>query len=143
MTGPDGHGWIDPAQGRALAGDPTGSWYRLVTDPLTGELLDRGGEHRHPGDDLRRFIIARDRTCRAPNCHRQAGHCQLDHRLDWAAGGRTVRANLDADCGFHHTGKTMGAWTVRRLPDGAHVWTSRRTGRSYRREPHRYDDHDP
>jgi Domain of unknown function (DUF222) len=140
----DGHGWIDPQHGRDLAADPTGSWHRLVTDPLTGALLDRGADQRHPAADLRRYVIARDRVCRKPHCHRPAEHCQIDHREDWARGGRTTRTNLDSTCGPHHTGKTLGAWTPHREPDGTLTWTSRRTGRRYTRPPHRYGpDPDP
>jgi hypothetical protein len=44
---------------------------RLVTDPLTGHLLDYGRRTYEVPQRLREFIIARDRTCRFPGCQRR------------------------------------------------------------------------
>jgi hypothetical protein len=44
----------------------------LVTDPLTGRLLDYGRRTYAVPDRLRDFIVARDRVCRFPGCRRSA-----------------------------------------------------------------------
>jgi hypothetical protein len=58
----DGHGPIPAALARRVAADPTGTWTRLVTDPL-GRLLDYGRTRYKPPQDLADLITARDRTC--------------------------------------------------------------------------------
>lgn len=108
---------------------------RLVTDPLTGELLDRGRRAYAAPDALRSFLAARDGTCRFPGCRRRAASCQLDHAVPWEEGGGTDRANLGALCVRHHQFKTHAGWQLRpRGPGGACAWESP-GGRSY--------DHDP
>ncbi len=95
----------DPAVGVTLR--------RLVTDPLTGELLDRGRRAYVVPDALRSFLAARDGTCRFPGCRRRASSCQIDHAIPWVAGGPTDRANLGALCVRHHQLKTHAGWQVR------------------------------
>jgi len=41
---------------------------RLVTDPVTGHLLDYGRRTYEVPQPLRDYIVARDRTCRFPGC---------------------------------------------------------------------------
>lgn len=79
---------------------------RLVTDPLTGHLLDLGRERYAVPDRLRDFIVARDGTCRFPGCRRRAAACQVDHATAWDDGGDTSIANLGALCIRHHLLKT-------------------------------------
>jgi hypothetical protein len=67
----DGHGPIPADLARRLAADPSGTWRRLVTDEL-GHLVDYGRTTYEPPTDLAQFVIARDRTCRAPGCERPA-----------------------------------------------------------------------
>jgi hypothetical protein len=62
---------------------------RLVTDPLTGHLLDYGRRTYAIPQRLREFIIAGDRTCRFPGCGRRADLSQIDHALAWDDGGQT------------------------------------------------------
>jgi hypothetical protein len=59
-----GYGPISDKTARALAKDA--SWRRLLTDPVTGETLDLGRTSHRPSPALRRFVEARDRTCRFP-----------------------------------------------------------------------------
>jgi hypothetical protein len=74
-----GWGVLDPEACRELALD--GAFRRWVADPLTGELLDVGAHEYVPSEMLRRFVIARDRTCAWANCNRPAVLCDLDHRV--------------------------------------------------------------
>lgn len=106
----DGPGGPVPIAGEAVrqlvCGDPTATMRRLVTDPLTGHLLDRGRTTYQVPDRLRDFIASRDETCRFPGCNRRAGLAQVDHAVPWDEGGTTDRANLGALCVRHHQLKT-------------------------------------
>ena len=125
----DGHGPIPASVARRIAADQTGTWRRLVTDEM-GRLLDYGRNTYRPPKDLTEHVIARDRTCRFPNCNRKASRCEVDHRRPWEQGGATNEANLDALCSRHHHGKHEAGWTPKRRPDGATEWTSP-TGHNY------------
>jgi 5-methylcytosine-specific restriction endonuclease McrA len=132
----DGSGPIPATLARRIAADPSGTWRRLVTDE-TGRLLDYGRNTYRPPKDLTEHVIARDRTCRFPNCNRKAGRCEIDHRRPWEQGGTTNRANLDALCSRHHHGKHQAGWRPKRLPDGTIEWTSP-TGHKYTEEAATY-----
>lgn len=134
-----GHGPIPAALARELAAD--GTWRRLVTDPLTGELLDRSPHTYTASARLRAFITARDRTCRHPGCPTSAASADLDHTQpfdhdDPAAGGPTTRANLCARCRRHHNLKTWYGFTAHHDPDGTLI-TRTPLGRTYRTAPPR------
>jgi len=132
----DGHGPIPASVARRIAADQTGTWRRLVTDEM-GRLLDYGRNTYRPPKDLTEHVIARDRTCRFPNCNRKAGRCELDHRQPWEQGGATNEANLDALCSRHHHGKHQAGWRPKRLDDGSTEWTSP-TGHRYTEPPATY-----
>jgi len=131
-----GYGPIPAALARRIAADPTGTWRRLITDER-GRLLDYGRSTYRPPQDLTEHVIARDRTCRFPNCNRQARHCELDHQRAWEAGGTTNATNLLALCSRHHHGKHEAPWTPNRQPDGSIKWTSP-TGHTYLEPPATY-----
>jgi hypothetical protein len=124
-----GTGPIPAAVARRLAADETGTWRRLVTDEL-GHLIDYGRSTYRPPKDLADHVIARDRTCRFPNCNRQARHCDLDHREPWEHHGQTNEANLLTLCSRHHHLKHEAGWTPQRLPDGDIEWRAP-TGHRY------------
>ncbi|MBU6243891.1 MAG: HNH endonuclease [Actinomycetales bacterium] len=108
---------------------------RLVTDPLSGQLLDLGRRTYRVPQALREFIEARDRTCRFPGCNRRATNCEIDHAVAWDDGGATEVANLGALCTRHHLVKTHGGWRIERsMPSGACTWQSP-MGRRYEHEP--------
>ena len=108
---------------------------RLITDPKTGTALDLGRRRYDVSEPLRRWIVARDRTCRFPGCSRRASACQIDHVDAWSDGGGTDASNLHALCTRHHQLKTHGGWQVSREDaTGLTVWTSP-TGRTYWVDP--------
>jgi Domain of unknown function (DUF222) len=117
-----GYGPITAETARALARD--GMLRRLITDPVTGETLDLGRTSYRPSAALRRFIEARDRTCRFPGCTRRAVRCDLDHGIGYDESGCTDRANLHCLCRTHHNLKTHRLWCVDLHPDGSETWTS-------------------
>ena len=137
-----GHGAIPAELARRIAADPTGSWRRLVLDPVHHRLLDYGRRSYRPPADLARFVIARDQHCAFPQCQRNAARCDLDHQIRYADGGATSAANLAPLCPRHHAVKDDGGWQVTRQPDGDYHWTSP-TGRTYTTSPPRYPNPPP
>ena len=98
---------------------------RLITDPQTGRALDLGRRRYQVSDALRRWIVARDVTCRFPGCSRRASACQIDHVRGWKDGGATDGDNLEPLCVRHHQLKTHGGWSVTRDDrTGLFVWTA-------------------
>ena len=130
---------------REIAAD--GVWKRLVTDPLSGALLDYGRKTYRPPAALADFVRARDVHCRHPICRRRAIDSELDHAIAFAAdGGETSEFNLYGACTYHHHLKhDANGWTVVQHRDGRVTWTTP-TGHSYTSNPYDYrveDDSDP
>jgi hypothetical protein len=135
-----GHGPIPADLAREIAAD--GVWRRLVTDPLSGTVLDYGRATYHPPAGLADHVRARDLHCRFPLCRRRAADAELDHTLAWAAGGETSAANLRALCGHHHRLKGHAGWRVEAHPDGRLTWTTP-TGHRHTTAPHDYGSDSP
>jgi hypothetical protein len=129
-----GHGPIPASVARRLAADETGTWRRLVTDPITGQLLDYGHDTYRPPKDLAEFVIARDQICTFPGCERPACRCHLDHRTPYREGGSTSSENMGPLCERHHIGKHQADWTPTRDEDGTTTWSSP-TKHVYRSRP--------
>jgi hypothetical protein len=120
---------------RAFLDDPTVpcTLRRLVTDPITGGVIDVGRRRYDVTGPLRQLIVRRDRTCRFPGCGRRAANCQIDHAIAWEDGGRTDADNLGALCVRHHQLKTHGGWQlVDSRPDGGCTWLSPQHRRYFR-----------
>ena len=87
---------------------------RLYTAPGTGELTAMDSRARLFPPGLRRFIQARDDTCRTPYCDAPIRH--FDHIIPWHRGGPTTHANGAGLCeACNHTKETPG-WNVRPRP---------------------------
>ncbi|WP_442854409.1 DUF222 domain-containing protein [Arthrobacter sp. EPSL27] len=127
------------------AGDPTATtastaedphadlrlWLRrLYTAPGTGELVALDSRARLFPPGLRRFITARDNTCRTPYCDAPIRH--LDHIIPWHHGGPTTAGNGAGLCeACNHTKETPG-WTVRPRPGPRHtLQVTTPTGHTY------------
>jgi len=117
-----GYGPIPASVARELASDS--KWKRFITEPQTGNLLDFGRESYEPPQQLKDFLIARDRTCRFPGCRRSALLSDLDHAQSWELGGSTSPDNIGALCRRHHRLKTHDGWKIESFPDGSCTWTS-------------------
>jgi hypothetical protein len=96
-----------PAQiGRDLAGYAR-AFRRMVTDPMTGHLLDYGRTTYLP-EPLRTYDLARDGGCRAPGCQaRDPRRLQMDHAIPFPD-GPSDPANTGCLCLPHHQAKTAG-----------------------------------
>ncbi|MCQ1954521.1 HNH endonuclease signature motif containing protein [Arthrobacter sp. zg-Y238] len=127
-----GYGPISAEEARRLARNAVG-WAGLAQDPNTGEILGVGRRRKVPAG-LRRWLRARDGTCRFPGCRASTANADIDHTVDWAKGGPTDHGNLEHLCRRHHRFKTLGFWNARQATPGVIEWTSP-TGRVYRTEP--------
>lgn len=75
----DGQAVVAPSTARALAAG--GTWRRLVTDPLSGTVLDVGRTRYRPPLSLAEHVRLRDGTCVRPGCGVAAERCDLDHTV--------------------------------------------------------------
>jgi hypothetical protein len=124
----EGYGPITADVARRIAAD--GTWRRLLTDPVTGAVLDVGRERYLPPPELADHVIVRDQTCRFPTCTRPAAGCDLDHTLPWERGGVTAVANLGPLHRGHTNDKTHHGWQLAQPEPGRFIWTAP-TGHTY------------
>ena len=89
----DGKCAVDPETAKILAGNAP-AFDRVFLDPITGTVLAVNRRFATPAQ--RRYLVARDIRCRFPGCRRPARDCDMDHREDWALGGKTDVENLGA-----------------------------------------------
>lgn len=130
----DGYGPISAGYARELAHDPTGTWRRLVTDPVTGQLLDYGTTRYRPPGRLADHVIERDGECTFPFCNHSARRSDLDHIVPFPQ-SETAADNLQPLHRRHHNAKTEAGWRAERDPvTGVTRWTSPQ-GRCYRTRP--------
>lgn len=124
---------IDAEAARGLVRS-IGHWTGLLRSGRTGEILDVGRQRRIP-PGLRRWLQARDATCRFPGCSANALNAEIDHTVPWARGGPTAHGNLECLCRKHHAFKTAGFWKAEQPTPGVLEWTSP-AGRRYITRPH-------
>lgn len=118
-----GYGPLDLDTASTAAGD-AGYWTRLFTDPVTGSLTSIDDRAARIPTTWRRWLHARDGTCRAPGCTRPATDCDIDHTVRREHDGPTALDNLSCLCRTHHRIKDEGVWDLRLDPDGTQHWTS-------------------
>ena len=119
----EGYGPIDAETARKLVGDAT-SIYRILTDPVTGAILDIDQPTKHIPTGLRRMRQLIDQTCTFPGCGKRAVNCDLDHTIDRQFGGRTTLMNLSHLCRNHHRDKHLTRWTITQDETGRIEWRS-------------------
>jgi hypothetical protein len=117
-----GYGPATVATIHELANENT-FWRRVVTDPMTGTVLDVGRRRRHTSP-LGEHIRTRDKRCVFPGCPRPAEDCQVDHTNDHARGGHTTASNLGVLCQHHNLMKLETDWKLRQPEPGRFIWTS-------------------
>jgi hypothetical protein len=139
-----GYGPIPADDVRRLLTEEGSVLRRLVTDPVSGVVVDYGRTRHIPDETLRRLLAARDVTCRYPGCTRNAIWCDDEHCLPYDTGGPTSTANCCLMCRHHHRRKTFDGYTYTR-PDPATGETRWRTplGFTYTQHPAHYRDGGP
>ncbi|MEV8150695.1 DUF222 domain-containing protein, partial [Arthrobacter sp. NPDC080073] len=113
-----GYGIVPAAWARTIltAGEPRQDqelklWLRrLYTAPGTGELVAADSRARLFPAGMRRFIQARDETCRTPYCNAPIRH--FDHIIPWRDGGTTSLANGAGLCEACNHTKELPGWTA-------------------------------
>ena len=130
----DGYGPISAGYARQLAHDPTGTWRRLVTDPVSGRLLDYGTTRYRPPRHLGDHVIGRDGECTFPFCSQGGRRSDIDHIVAYPRGS-TSADNLQPLHRRHHNAKTRAGWRAARDEStGSTRWVSP-AGRHYRTTP--------
>jgi hypothetical protein len=113
-----GEGPIDDATARQLLLDE-GSFTRVITDPVTGVVLDMDRRSRRATTAQRAWLTLVHGTCRRDGCDRLAIDADIDH---WCAfhgpkRGPTNIANLDPYCDPDHAVKDTTKIRHRRRSD--------------------------
>jgi hypothetical protein len=135
-----GYGPVDALRARAIAAG--GTWRRIVTDPLSGAVLDVGRTRYRPTAAIADHVRARDRTCVRPGCTVPAEHGELDHTVEFhrrcghppGRPGTTCVANLAPLCSRDHRLKTDGGHTLHPYAPGRFEWITA-AGHRYRTRP--------
>jgi hypothetical protein len=110
---------ITAVEARRLAFAAGSTWRRLVTDPLSGTLLDYGRTRYTPPVPLADHSRARDVTCTGVHCDRPAALCDLDN-TDEYPNGPTSEVNLHSLCRRGHRFKHEGGWRHEVVDDPAY-----------------------
>ena len=105
---------------------------RLFTHPRSGTLVAMDSKRRLFPAGLRRFLIARDGTCRTPWCDAPIRH--IDHVQSWETGGPTSATNGEGLCEACNYAKEAARWRARPGPDGT-VTTTTPTGHTLTTRP--------
>jgi hypothetical protein len=123
----------DAAGGSGGSGDERAFalWVRrLYTAPATGELVAMDSRARIFPPGLRRFLQARDDTCRTPYCDAPIRH--LDHIIPWHTGGATTADNGAGLCEACNHAKETPGWSAHPRPGPRHtLQLTTPTGHSY------------
>ncbi|MDA2804307.1 HNH endonuclease signature motif containing protein [Nocardiopsis suaedae] len=107
---------------------------RIVTDPVSGKVLDVGTARRLFPDKVRHALAARTTVCQwEEGCTTPVRWCEADHRTEWWEGGATTVENGQMLCGRHNREKH------RRRAEAHYLATDRRPrarrGGTSHREP--------
>lgn len=100
--------WAVPARWIATV-VATGStfWHRIVTEPVTGDILSHEFLGRFAPDTLNLALQFTHGVCQAPGCMVPAGRCDQDHRIPHPE-GPTSAPNMGPFCRRHHKVKGHG-----------------------------------
>lgn len=80
----------------------TGSFLRVLTDPVTGEPLGLHPEKYQLRDSDRAVLRALTGSCYFPCCPNPVMDTETDHLKSYGAGGQTILENLRPACKRHH-----------------------------------------
>ena len=102
-------GPVTPGESQMIGCDA--SIYRILMEGPS-MVLDVGRATRTIPPALRRAVVARDRTCVAPGCHRPPEYCDVHHVTFWEHGGETSLENTVLACRRHHRMIHQMGWQV-------------------------------
>lgn len=98
-------------------------WRRLLTDPVSGTVLDVGRTTYTPPAGLAEHVRTRDGTCRFVCCGLPSLRADLDHTVPFPIGA-TSAEDLSSLCRHHHLIKGHSRWQVEQTGGGTLRWTS-------------------
>ncbi|WP_354350169.1 DUF222 domain-containing protein [Pseudarthrobacter sp. PvP090] len=108
------------SRGDSSGDKPMNIWLRrLYTAPGTGDLTAMDSRARLFPPGLRRFLTARDDTCRTPYCDAPIRH--FDHIIPWHHNGTTTRNNGAGLCEACNHTKELPGWSSRPRPGPRHT----------------------
>lgn len=124
----DGRHPIPAEMARELAGTEE-TWFRVLTDPGSGEFLRLPADRYRPTPAMLEHLRLRHPECAAPGCSRptnspvECDHIEEFDHEDPAAGGSTTVENLQLLCRQHHRLKTAGLLDpIRDEEDSCTIW---------------------
>jgi len=97
----EGYGPISVEVAKRLTANAP-SFYRVLTDPITGEALALNPESRRVTKKMRAFLRAQDERCLFPGCSEKAALSDYDHIIAWTRGGKTTDEQVEPLCRKHH-----------------------------------------
>ena len=107
-------GWAMDLLARTMEADSHVYLRRILTDPVDGTVVAIDSRRRLFEGTARRFLDARDQTCRMPACDAPIRHHY--HVVRYSDGGRTCPENGQGACVAWNLVKDHPDWTVRALP---------------------------
>ncbi|MGC7098800.1 DUF222 domain-containing protein [Amycolatopsis lurida] len=117
-----GHGPIPASLGRHIASRPKTVFQRIITDPVSGRVVELGRRRYRPEAGLDELVRVRDRECRRPGCTRPAQFGDLDHcdskGRGWKKGCPTNAATLVGLCRADHKLRDLPGWRHSVADDG-------------------------
>lgn len=97
------------------------TWWRVVTDPMTGAIVKFGQSKYRPSAAQRAALRFRDGGCCTPGCPGRVEDCDVDHDREWQEGGGTDLGNLYLRCRRCHRLKSWGLLDFEEGADGSVV----------------------
>ncbi|MFF4593719.1 DUF222 domain-containing protein [Amycolatopsis sp. NPDC001319] len=118
-----GHGHVPAEVARHIATGADTTLRRIITDPLTGQVIEVGKFRYRPTIDLEEFVRVRDRECRQPGCPRPAHNCLTEPTP--TKGESTTDADETLSyCIRHRRLKNRVDWKYQVIEDGKLVITT-------------------
>jgi hypothetical protein len=115
------------------------SSFVVVTEDERGTPLGVSPKQRVVSTPLRRALLARDRCCAFPGCHRKK-FVQAHHVEHWIDGGKTTLQNLVLLCSYHHRLLHEGGYRIGKDYQGE-LYFMRTDGRAIPRCGYRVEDY--
>lgn len=100
------------------------TWWRVITDPMTGAIVKFGQNRYRPTAAQRAALQFRDGGCCTPGCPGRVQYCDADHVQEWHEGGGTDLGNMRLRCRRCHRLKSLGLLHFEEAADGSVVVTS-------------------
>ncbi|WP_052521396.1 HNH endonuclease signature motif containing protein [Agreia bicolorata] len=118
-----GYGPIDPVTAARLTADAT-SWRRILTDPITGRILQLSPADYRPTQEMRDHATLVHPYCVFGGCADDSVGADIDHTRDFAAHGLTEDDNLAPLAPTHHRVKHHTRWQIDQGENNTLIWTS-------------------